>query len=367
MQNFPFMKARFPDPKMSNDAIVKRLTLHRQALLAARKAGLQTTKEDGEQDKLGWRAHQEDGRLAPAERQIIERRADLISRRHSATTGLSHLKSEDAKKLEGLSQGVRLARVATEHQADELAAALHAEYPWMGPATEAVWHGMRRCAREGDLGLRLPPMLLDGPPGIGKSAWARALGNLINVPTMVYEATNESASFGLVGSQRSWGYANPGRLITSILAHRVGNPVVVVDEVEKSGRAESTKGHAYSLTDALLPLLEPLSAANWSCPYFEVKFDMSYVTWVMTSNHHKRLPEPLLSRCPPIRLRALSTADLTAFAQRHGKRRGLSSLSVEVVVTALQQANSTADISLRTVLRMLDKAATLEQQDRRIH
>ena len=60
---------------------------------------------------------------------------------------------------------------------------------------------------------------------------------------MVYEATVENASFGLVGSQRNWGNSNPGRLLNTILATRVGNPVVVVDEVEKSGRAESNKGH----------------------------------------------------------------------------------------------------------------------------
>jgi hypothetical protein len=219
MQTFPFMKARFPDPKMSSDAIIKRLTRHRQALVAAKKAGLQTTKAEGEPDKQKWMDGQDDARLPVSERQVIERRADLISRRHSATTGLSHLKSDDTKKLEVLRQGVRLARVATEHHADELAAALHAEYPWMGPATDAVWHGMRRSVREGDIGLRLPPMLLDGPPGIGKSAWARSLGELIKVPTMVYEATVKNASFGLVGAQRNWGNSNPGRLLGSRLVN----------------------------------------------------------------------------------------------------------------------------------------------------
>ncbi len=311
-------------------------------------------------------AHQEDARLPATERQVIKRRAERISRCYSAATGLTHLKSEDTKKLEGLSQGVRLARVATEHQADELAAALHAEYPWMGPATETVWHGMRRCAREGDPGLRLPPVLLDGPPGIGKSAWARALGNLINVPTMVYEATNESASFGLVGSQRSWGNANPGRLITSILEHRVGNPVVVVDEVEKSGRAESTKGHAYSLTDALLPLLEPLSAANWSCPYFEVKFDMSYVMWIMTSNNAFRLPEPLLSRCPPIRLQEITPVQLISFARREGLRKSLDEVSIEAVVEAIKRYGH-FNLSLRTVVRMIGRAEQLQAGGVRRH
>lgn len=366
MQNFPFMKARFPDPTMSSDAIVKRLTRHRQALIAARKAGLQTTKADGEPDKQKWMDRHEDPRLPANERQVIERRADLISRRHSATTGLIHLKSDDTKRLEVLRQGVRLARVTTEHQADELAAELHAEYPWMGPATEVVWHGMRRSVREGDIGLRLPPLLLDGPPGIGKSAWSRSLAGLIGVPTMVYEATVVNASFGLVGAQRNWGNSNPGRLLNTILEHRVGNPIVVVDEVEKSGRAESNKGQAYSLTDALLPLLEPLSAANWSCPYFEVKFDLSYVTWVMTSNNAFILPEPLLSRCPPIRLQGITTAELVGFARREGKRRALDEVSINAVVEAIER-HGHFNLSLRTVVRMIGRAAQLQAIGVRLH
>ena len=176
----------------------------------------------------------------------------------------------------------------------------------MGPANEAVWTGMRNSVRRGDPGLRLPPMLLDGPPGIGKSAWARHLGGLLGTVTATVEATNENASFGLVGTQRGWGTAAPGRLVNTILMHKVGNPVIIVDEVEKAGRAHSTKGVAYGLAEALLPLLEPVSARTWTCSYFEVKFDMGYIMWVLTSNNCNLLPEPLLSRCPPIRLRALS-------------------------------------------------------------
>lgn len=103
----------------------------------------------------------------------------------------------------------------------------------MGLATETLWHAKRRSVRAGDPELCLPPMLLDGPPGIGNSAWARALGELIGAPTTVYEATNENASFGLVGSQRGRGNAKPGRLISSVLQNQVGNPVVVIDEILK--------------------------------------------------------------------------------------------------------------------------------------
>jgi hypothetical protein len=367
MTSFRFIHASFPNPALAKREISARLASFRRGLLAAKKGWERPLNEDGIPDPQKWLDLCDDIGLSLAEQRRIDSRAERLSDRHSASTGLQHLRMDDMKKLEVLRHGVRLAQVATEHQADELAASLHAEFPWMGPATEAVWHGMRRSVKAGDPGLRLPPLLLDGPPGIGKSAWSRALGDLIGAPTMAYEASVENASFGLVGSQRSWGNANPGRLLNMILAARVGNPVVVVDEIEKSGRATSSKGQAFSLTDAMLPLLEPISSSRWSCPYFEVKFDMSFVIWILTSNDCRRLPAPLLSRCPPIHLREVSIAELVAFAQREGSRRGLGDVSIEAVGDALVRQGASVRPSLRTVMRMLERAATLEDVSARLH
>ena len=174
MPNFRFMHAQFPDPKLSMHEITQRLSRHRRKLLAAKKKIEPAQREGAEVanglGKVQCRGPFDAIALAKPDRDKIERRAALINKRHLATSGLTHLKSEDVKKLEGLREGVRLARLASEHQADELAAALHAEFPWMGPATEALWHAMRQSVRAGDVGLRVPPMLLDGPPGIGNAA-----------------------------------------------------------------------------------------------------------------------------------------------------------------------------------------------------
>lgn len=157
------------------------------------------------------------------------------------------------------------------------------------------------------------------------------------------------------------GNSAPGRLINTILQHRVGNPVVVVDEVEKAGRATSTKGQAFSLAESLLPLLEPISAKAWSCPFYEVKFDMGWVIWVLTSNNYRLLPEPLLSRCPPIRLQQLSARDLATFVRRDGVKRGLSEKAIDVIVLALTRAAQQGHRpSLRIAARMLQRADDLE-------
>lgn len=44
-------------------------------------------------------------------------------------------------------------------------------------------------------------MLLLGPPGIGKSASARRLAEMLELPSAVFEATNEPAGFAIAGLQ----------------------------------------------------------------------------------------------------------------------------------------------------------------------
>jgi len=65
----------------------------------------------------------------------------------------------------------------------------------MAPVTERIWHEMRRSVRSGDEGLRLRLLLLDGPPGIGKSHWARRLGDLpYRTPSPFVECLIQQAS-----------------------------------------------------------------------------------------------------------------------------------------------------------------------------
>ena len=46
--------------------------------------------------------------------------------------------------MDAFRDGVSVTQIQTEHKADEIAAALHEEMPWMAPATEEVWLGLRR-------------------------------------------------------------------------------------------------------------------------------------------------------------------------------------------------------------------------------
>nr|WP_281494170.1 AAA family ATPase [Jannaschia sp. S6380] len=201
-----------------------------------------------------------------------------------------------------------------------------------------------------------------GSPGIGKSYWARRLAHHLSVPTTKIDATGEPATFALVGSQRGWSSAHPGKVMKTILQERHGGPLVILDEVEKARETYSTRGSRHTLTDALLPLLERMTAASWECPFFQIKFDMSWINWVMTANSRQGLPEPLQSRCIVLDLPDLTLEQLRGFACSEGRRRGLPEPALAAVLDIFEgDAVANARLSLRMVSRMLDRAEMLAQ------
>ncbi|EEB84675.1 AAA family ATPase [Roseobacter sp. GAI101] len=291
--------------------------------------------------------------LSEADNDKIERRAHAYVGALGRRSGMSHLQRKDKEWLDALSNGCVLHRVETEHRADEIASALHTEMPWMAPATERIWQDMRASFRRGDLGTVIRPLLLVGPPGIGKSHWARLLGKELQVPTTVIESTSEPASFSVTGSQRGWANAGPGKPLENILATGIASPVIVVDEIEKAGSVKSERGQSFALGDGLLSLLERSTAASWGCPYFRVNFDMSWITWIMTANSTQGLSEPFLSRCPPMNLSALTVDHLQGFAVREAGRRGIGANAVGSVLEVIEHAKELQLLSLRSVLRLL--------------
>lgn len=120
--------------------------------------------------------------MSEADRLKIKRRAKAYLSAVSRKSGMDHLDDKDRQKLEVFRNGAELKTVDTEHEADEIASAIHQEMPWMSAATEVIWHDLRASVRNGDPAPRLRPVLLVGPPGIGKTHWARSVGQQLAVP-----------------------------------------------------------------------------------------------------------------------------------------------------------------------------------------
>src|SRR3990167_5690173 len=170
------------------------------------------------------------------------RRAERWYKCRVAASGLKTAKSDHLAELSALAgSGARLVGPVTQHQGDELSAALHVDAPWFADVTTHIMVQLRRQISEGKVGMRLHPILLVGPFGNGKSKYARNLAALVNAPSHEIDVGSGSAGFRISGVERGWGSATPGVPVETIFKSGVANPFMIVNEIEKAGEMRSER------------------------------------------------------------------------------------------------------------------------------
>lgn len=161
--------------------------------------------------------------------------------------------------------------------------------PHMAPVVEFVQDQIA-LARRARKPLRIPPILLAGEPGIGKTHFAQGLAKSLSAPLSIQRLDSDLTGALFLGSDRKWGNSQHGLLFELLILGKVANPVVVLDEIDKINRsADRAQSSLYSL-------LEPVSAAHLRDISLEFEFDASLVTWIATANDATRLDDPLRSR-----------------------------------------------------------------------
>jgi len=171
---------------------------------------------------------------------------------------------------------------AMEHLYDEL--------PNFGEVLDDVKRQLALCQDSRDA-LEITPMLLLGPPGIGKTHFAREIAQLLGTGLGFVSMSSLTAGWVLSGASSQWKGARPGKVFETLVDGNYANPVMVVDEIDKA-RGE----HAYDPLGSLYSLLEHDTAGTFTDEFAEVAIDASQVIWVATANDERAIPEPILNR-----------------------------------------------------------------------
>ena len=167
---------------------------------------------------------------------------------------------------------------------------LYDELPNFHAALDDVKRQLALCQDSRDA-LEIAPLLLLGPPGIGKTHFAREIAQLLGTGMGFVSMSSLTAGWVLSGASSQWKGARPGKVFETLVDGVYANPVMVVDEIDKA-RGE----HAYDPLGALYSLLEHDTAHDFTDEFAEVPIDASQVIWVATANDSHAIPEPILNR-----------------------------------------------------------------------
>lgn len=139
--------------------------------------------------------------------------------------------------------------------------------------------------------VRLRPLLLVGDPGGGKSRFARRLGEVLGLSVWREDASRADGAV-FAGTDRRWYSAEPCHPFLAVAAGKIANPLVLIDEIEKSG----TRNDYGRLWDCLLGFWEPETSSRYPDPALQTNLDLSQVSYVCTANSLDPLPSPLRDR-----------------------------------------------------------------------
>jgi ATP-dependent Lon protease len=146
------------------------------------------------------------------------------------------------------------------------------------------------CA--GDCVLRLPPFLLLGDPGIGKTEFALTIASDFKTRLEVIDIASAQSGVTLSGSEAYWSTTQPGAIFNSLVFSQHANPLILLDELDKARNDEH-----YNALAVLHQVLEPRQAKMYrdlSVP--ELTIDASHIIWIGTANKADLIEKPILDR-----------------------------------------------------------------------
>lgn len=150
-------------------------------------------------------------------------------------------------------------------------------------------------------------LCLDGPPGVGKTSIAESIAKSMDLPFERISLAGISHKSFIKGEERLYKGAEPGQIIKAVQDSGVSNPVILLDEIDKMGSSHENGDPAFALLDAL----EPKQCKKFTDENLGVPYDLSNVTFVITSNDLRNIPDVLKDRLSVIHIPAYSNAEKT--------------------------------------------------------